>query len=56
MSLPLARWFYEIEPIPLADAVVLGVVDRLEEAARSHALLLKARRASSKPAGSDDPG
>jgi cation-transporting ATPase E len=26
MSLPLARWFYEIEPIPLADAVRLGLV------------------------------
>ncbi len=26
MTLPLARWFYEIEPIPLADAVVLGLV------------------------------
>ena len=26
MSLPLARWFYEIEPIPLADAVALGLI------------------------------
>jgi len=26
MSLPLARWFYEIEPIPLEDAVELGLV------------------------------
>ena len=26
MSLPLARWFYEIEPIPLADAVLLGLI------------------------------
>jgi cation-transporting P-type ATPase E len=26
MSLPLARWFYEIEPIPLTDAVALGLV------------------------------
>ena len=26
MALPIARWFYEIEPIPLADAVVLGLV------------------------------
>ena len=26
VSLPLARWFYEIEPIPLADAVALGLV------------------------------
>ena len=26
MALPLARWFYEIEPIPLVDAVLLGIV------------------------------
>ncbi len=26
MALPIARWFYEIEPIPLADAVVLGLI------------------------------
>jgi cation-transporting ATPase E len=26
MSLPLARWFYDIEPIPLADAVALGLI------------------------------
>ena len=26
MALPLARWFYEIEPIPLTDAVVLGLI------------------------------
>ncbi len=53
MALPLARWFYEIEPIPPSDAALLGLVslgwalvvflvrrvrilDRLEEAARSH--------------------
>ena len=26
MSLPLARWFYAIEPIPVGDAVMLGLV------------------------------
>jgi hypothetical protein len=26
MALPIARWFYEIEPIPPADAVLLGLV------------------------------
>jgi hypothetical protein len=25
-ALPVARWFYEIEPIPVADAVVLGLI------------------------------
>ena len=26
MALPLARWFYEIQPIPIADAAVLGLI------------------------------
>ncbi len=26
MALPLARWFYEVEPIPAGDAVLLGVI------------------------------
>ncbi len=26
MALPLARWFYEVEPIPVADAVRLGLI------------------------------
>jgi hypothetical protein len=26
MALPIARWFYQIEPIPLADVVVLGLL------------------------------
>lgn len=25
-ALPVARWFYEIEPIPVADAVTLGLI------------------------------
>jgi cation-transporting ATPase E len=26
LSLPIARWFYQIEPIPIEDAVVLGLI------------------------------